>query len=70
MAHQAGSRHSIDLRKSFVVGDKDSDMLLASAVGACGILVQTGKQEGSEHADHIVKGLKEAVEVILSEGVL
>ncbi len=70
MIYQAGSRHAIDLRKSFIVGDKDSDMLLAKAVGACGILVQSGKQEGSEHAEYIVKGLKEAVEVILSEGVL
>ncbi|HEB02748.1 MAG TPA: lipopolysaccharide heptosyltransferase II [Nitrospirae bacterium] len=70
MVQQARSRHAIDLRKSFIVGDKDSDMLLAKAVGACGILVRSGKQEGSGHADHIVKGLKEAVEVILSEGVL
>ncbi|HEB02104.1 MAG TPA: HAD-IIIA family hydrolase, partial [Nitrospirae bacterium] len=70
MIYQARSRHAIDLKKSFIVGDKDSDMLLAKAVGACGILVQSGKQEGSEHAEYIVKGLKEAVEVILSEGVL
>ncbi len=70
MIYQARSRHAIDLRKSFVVGDKDSDMLLAKAVGACGILVRTGKQQHSEHADHVVDNLSGAVEVILSQVVL
>ncbi|MCK4910985.1 MAG: lipopolysaccharide heptosyltransferase II [Thermodesulfovibrionales bacterium] len=70
MIYQARSELGINLRRSFVVGDKDSDMLLAKAVGATSILVRTGKQQHSEYASHTVKGLREAVELILSEDVL
>jgi D-glycero-D-manno-heptose 1,7-bisphosphate phosphatase len=37
--------HGIDLRASFVVGDKAIDLGLATAVGARGILVRTGHGE-------------------------
>ena len=70
LIYQAGSEHGIDLRRSFVVGDKDSDMLLAKAVGATSILVRTGKQQNSEHADHVADNLAGVVEVILSQVVL
>ncbi|MBZ0156367.1 MAG: lipopolysaccharide heptosyltransferase II [Alphaproteobacteria bacterium] len=61
----ARGEHRIDLRRSYVVGDKDDDMLLARAVGAKGILVKTGKQAGSDYADHIAENLRDAVEYIL-----
>jgi D-glycero-D-manno-heptose 1,7-bisphosphate phosphatase len=39
---QAAARFDIDLRASFVVGDKDKDVELATNAGARGILVRTG----------------------------
>ncbi len=67
MLIEAKERLSIDLRKSYVVGDKDDDMLLARAVGARGILVTTGKLRESVHADHIARDLREAVRIILGD---
>jgi heptosyltransferase-2 len=66
MLIKARLRHKIDLKRSFVVGDKDADMLAAKAVGATGILVTTGKQQTSPYADAITGNLGEAVKVILS----
>jgi len=66
MLIKARMQHHIDLKRSFVVGDKDVDMLAAKAVGARGILVTTGKQQTSPHADKTVGGLEEAVRVILA----
>ncbi len=68
MAVRARLHHGIDLRRSYVVGDKEDDMLLAKAVGAKGILVLTGKAGASENADFTAKDLKEAVRLISSEG--
>ncbi len=68
MLLRARREHGINLRESYVVGDKDADMLLAKAVGAKGILVTTGKQEVSSHADFVVNNLKEVARVILSHG--
>jgi D-glycero-D-manno-heptose 1,7-bisphosphate phosphatase len=42
MIHQAADRFEIDLRRSFVVGDKLADIGLAEHAGARGILVRTG----------------------------
>ena len=67
MLQKAASEHYLDPTKSYVVGDKDSDMLLAKAVGARGVLVQTGKQQASPHADFIVRNLEEAVRIILED---
>jgi len=57
--------YNIDLKKSFVVGDKDADMLLARSVGATGILVKTGQDKVSAHADFVVENLTEAVDFII-----
>lgn len=54
----------IDLKRSFVVGDKDIDMRLAKAVGATGILVQTGEDQSSPSADFVVKDIGGAVDLI------
>ena len=68
MLIRARNEHAIDLRQSFVVGDKEEDMMLARAVGAKGILVKTGKAQTSIHADAVVEGLEDAVNMVLSMG--
>ena len=42
MLHQAAREHNVDLTRSFVIGDKSSDMNLATNAGARGVLVLTG----------------------------
>lgn len=66
MLVRARNEHFVDLRRSFVVGDKEEDMVLARAAGAQGILVTTGKAHASAHADAVVEGLEDAVRIILS----
>lgn len=65
MLLRARAEHNIDLKKSFVIGDREKDMLLAKAGGAKGILVLTGDSAESANADYIAKDLREAVEWIL-----
>lgn len=67
MVHKARVRHNIDLKNSYVVGDKDDDMRLAMAAGAKGILVRTGKEKSSSYAFRIVDNLKEAVNLIIED---
>jgi D-glycero-D-manno-heptose 1,7-bisphosphate phosphatase len=45
MVRQAQRRFDIDLPRSFMVGDKASDMALAANIGARGVLVRTGHAE-------------------------
>jgi D-glycero-D-manno-heptose 1,7-bisphosphate phosphatase len=45
MVQQAQAQFEIDLRRSFVVGDRASDVGLAAAIGATGVLVRTGHGE-------------------------
>lgn len=65
MLLRARYEHGIDLKKSYIIGDKEEDMILSRMVGAQGILVQTGQAQESQHAVFIAKGLKEAVNWIL-----
>ena len=53
MLHQASAEHGVDLTRSFVVGDRHSDVELAHRVGARSIMVRTGYGEGEIlwHAD-------------------
>ncbi|GAB4419684.1 MAG: lipopolysaccharide heptosyltransferase II [Thermodesulfovibrionales bacterium] len=67
MLFEAREGHRIDLKASYVVGDKDSDMILAKSVGAKGIFVLTGQQEGSSHADFVAKDLRDAVDFIVRD---
>jgi D-glycero-D-manno-heptose 1,7-bisphosphate phosphatase len=46
MLERAGREHSIDLHRSFVVGDRHGDVALAYRAGARSILVRTGYGEG------------------------
>lgn len=67
MMLRARREFAIDFRRSFVVGDRDADMLIARATGATPVLVQTGKQQDSPHAAHTASTLSAAVKYILSE---
>lgn len=67
LLYRARAEHKIDLKASYVVGDKELDLLLARSVGAKGVLVKTGKDAGSSYADFIAEDLEEAVNFILGE---
>jgi D-glycero-D-manno-heptose 1,7-bisphosphate phosphatase len=54
MLDRAAQGHAIDLKRSFVVGDRYGDLQLAHNAGARSILVRTGYGEG-ELAWHAVK---------------
>jgi D-glycero-D-manno-heptose 1,7-bisphosphate phosphatase len=66
---------NIDTSRSFMVGDKHSDIVFAHSVGMKGILVKTGyglgevdewSHEWNEHPDYIAEDLLDAVEWISS----
>ncbi|HXX57636.1 MAG TPA: lipopolysaccharide heptosyltransferase II [Thermodesulfovibrionales bacterium] len=67
MALRARNKYGIALKESFVVGDKESDLLLAKAIGAKAILVTTGEAERSQYADFTARSLREAVDYIMLE---
>ena len=64
LLYQARNRFGLDLKRSFVVGDKEIDMLLAKSVGARGIQVRTGAEGPAQNADIIVEDLEGAVAII------
>ena len=76
MIDAACARWEIDLEKSWVVGDRDVDVMMAAAVGARGVLVLTGygerewrtKPEAFPPGTPVVTNLMEATALILSEG--
>jgi D-glycero-D-manno-heptose 1,7-bisphosphate phosphatase len=73
MLRQAAREHSIDLTRSYVIGDKASDINLATNAGARGVLVLTGYgRETLKHRDRwpcepaiIADDLLDAVKQIL-----
>jgi D-glycero-D-manno-heptose 1,7-bisphosphate phosphatase len=76
LLEQAAHEHGLELRRSFVVGDRYGDVELAHRVGARGVLVRTGYGAGEEewHAeewrgapDFVADDLAAAVEWILRE---
>ncbi|MBI4689474.1 MAG: lipopolysaccharide heptosyltransferase II [Nitrospirae bacterium] len=67
MTFRARAKHNINLKKSYVIGDKELDILLAKAVGAKGILVLTGQGTESADADYIARDLNEAVQWIRND---
>lgn len=69
MMHEAARELGVDLAKSFVIGDKLSDVELGMTTGACCILVQTGKGAALSTAarsqgHHVVRDLDEAATAI------
>jgi D-glycero-D-manno-heptose 1,7-bisphosphate phosphatase len=76
LLEQAAREHGLELKRSFVVGDRYGDIELAHRVGARGVLVRTGYGAGEEawHAeewraapDFVADDLAAAVEWILRE---
>jgi heptosyltransferase II len=65
MLTRARAEYGTDLKKSFVIGDKDVDIALARAVGAKGIHIKTGQHEECPEADATVDDLDAAVKYIL-----
>ncbi len=54
LLERAAREHSLDVHKSFIVGDRHSDIELAHRTGARSILVRTGYGEG-EYLWHSAK---------------
>ena len=76
MLEQAARELGLDLKKSFVVGDRHSDVQVAHCLGARSILVRTGFGEGelawhaekwAHQPEFVAADLPEAVEWILQE---
>jgi heptosyltransferase-2 len=63
---RARIKHSVNLKKSFVIGDKESDVRLAANTGARGVLISAVPPE-STCASFAVKDLKDAVAWILEQ---
>jgi D-glycero-D-manno-heptose 1,7-bisphosphate phosphatase len=78
MLNAAAREHEIDLAQSFVIGDKASDINLASGAGAQGVLVLTGYgRETLAHPDRwpceprlVADDLLHAIKLILDDGWL
>lgn len=64
MLTKAAREHDIDLSKSYMVGDKERDIVAGATVGAKTILV--GSEESNHSPVHRAKDLAEAAEQILS----
>ena len=69
MVFEAQRDHRLDLRRSFFVGDKASDIGCGQNAGVRTILVQTGygSAEKDCRADWIARDIVEAAEIILRE---
>jgi D-glycero-D-manno-heptose 1,7-bisphosphate phosphatase len=76
LLEQAAGEHSIDLARSFVVGDRYLDVALAHGVGGRGLLVLTGygrgeyelhREEWPRQPDQVAEDLGQAVDMILKE---
>lgn len=75
MIDAACARWDIDLSRSWVVGDRDVDVMMAAAVGARGVLVRSGygerelrlKPEVFSAGTPVVAHLMEAAALILSQ---
>ena len=76
MLDQAVREHALDLNRSFVVGDRYGDVVLAESAGSRSVLVRTGYGEGelAWHAarwptqpDFVAQDLAEAADWILRQ---
>jgi len=73
---RAAEEHGLDLARSYMIGDKYSDIQLAHSVGATGVLVLTGYGRGeyeyerakwAREPEHVAETLLDAVEWALSD---
>lgn len=69
MIFEAQREHNLDLRRSFFVGDKASDIGCGQNAGVRTILVQTGYGAGEKtcRPDWIAKDVAEAADIILGQ---
>jgi D-glycero-D-manno-heptose 1,7-bisphosphate phosphatase len=69
MLQQAAEEHSIDLTRSWFVGDKNSDIECGRRAGTRTILVETGYGRSADHnrPDAVVSDVKAAAAYILKE---
>lgn len=69
MIFEAQRDHRLDLRRSFFVGDKASDIGCGENAGVRTILVRTGYGAGENNCrpDWVVRDIAEAAEIILRE---
>ncbi len=67
LARKARLKHGLNFKTSYVIGDKEIDILLAKEIGARSILVLTGHDKKSDLADFTALDLKEAVDWILKD---
>lgn len=69
MLRQAADEWSVDLARSWMVGDSERDLEAGRAVGARTILVRTGEggKVDPNGADHVARDLSEAAKLILNE---
>ncbi len=65
MIRKACLRHRINLRRSYVIGDKESDVLLAHNAGATGVLLSSTPLLEDSSASYIAENLDDAVGWIL-----
>jgi histidinol-phosphate phosphatase family protein len=69
--YQARDRYGVDLESAVMIGDWETDVLAARAAGCTSILVMDGRDNGRKTqnwADHTVRDISEAVELILHRG--
>lgn len=68
LLEQANQEMNIDLRRSWMIGDRDADAQAASAFGIRSVLVQTGRM-GPQHCEPTAKAetVLDAVRFILSQ---
>ena len=64
LLYEARMDHKIDLKASYFIGDKESDMLLAKNTGALGVLISPATPEKT-NASHVAKDLENAVDWIM-----
>lgn len=69
MMLEARLDHGIDLKRSYVIGDKESDVLLGKNTGATGVLLSATPLFDKSSAAFIAKDLSEAVEWILKREI-
>jgi D-glycero-D-manno-heptose 1,7-bisphosphate phosphatase len=78
MLERAAREHSLDLKRSIVVGDRYIDVELAHQIGAPGVLVRTGYGEGEYALDranwprqpeYVASDLTEAADWILRQSI-
>lgn len=70
MIDDASRKFGIDVKKSFVVGDKSTDIELGKNIGAKTILVLTGsgkEDKEKSNPDYIADNLLDAVKIILKD---